>query len=234
MNQISTSIPVEGAKPKSVSSLYVLKALLAFVVVTCHSPLVLSWVNIPGFVVELFFAITGYFLYTADLGKVQSRIWKSVKKVIPIIAILQVFYTLIFPPNIGSITSEYWWYFQWVFLGFNNYVTGHLWYLSAVLFGLLFFGGYLRIMKGRWVPLLFLLILPWIFIGPYRMLLFGKPESAFVFNFLTRAVPFLAMGYWVRANETRLLSYRWINIFFLVLTLMGIECLVTWCLSGYT
>jgi hypothetical protein len=61
MNQISTSIPVEGAKPKSVSSLYVLKALLAFVVVTCHSPLVLSWVNIPGFVVELFFAITGYF-----------------------------------------------------------------------------------------------------------------------------------------------------------------------------
>ena len=120
------------------------------------------------------------------------------------------------------------------FLGFNNYVTGHLWYLSAVLFGLLFLGGYLRIMKGRRVPLLFLLILPWIFIGPYRMLLFGKPESAFVFNFLTRAVPFLAMGYWVRANETRLLSYRWINIFFLVLTLMGIECLVTWCLSGYT
>ena len=59
MNQISTSIPVEGAKPKSVSSLYVLKALLAFVVVTCHSPLVLPWVYIPGFVVELFFAITG-------------------------------------------------------------------------------------------------------------------------------------------------------------------------------
>ena len=233
MNQISTSIPVEGAKPKSVSSLYVLKALLAFVVVTCHSPLVLSWVNIPGFVVELFFAITGYFLYTADLGKVQSRIWKSVKKVIPIIVILQVFYTLIFPPNIGSITSEYWRYLQWVFLGFNNYVTGHLWYLSAVLFGLLFFGGYLRIMKGHRVPLLFLLILPWIFIGPYRMLLFGKPESAFVFNFLTRAVPFLAMGYWVRANEENLLKYRWINIFFLVLTLMGIECLVTWCLSGY-
>ena len=234
MNQISTSIPVEGAKPKSVSSLYVLKALLAFVVVTCHSPLVLPWVHIPGFVVELFFAITGYFLYTADLGKVQSRIWKSVKKVIPIIVILQVFYALIFPPNIGSITSEYWRYLQWVFLGFNNYVTGHLWYLSAVLFGLLFFGGYLRIMKGRRVPLLFLLILPWIFIGPYRMLLFGKPESAFVFNFLTRAVPFLAMGYWVRANEEHLLKYRWINIFFLVLTLMGIECLLTWCLSGYT
>ena len=119
-------------------------------------------------------------------------------------------------------------------MGFSTFDSGHLWYLTALLLGLLCFGGYLRIMKGRRVPLLFLLILPWIFIGPYRMLLFGKPESAFVFNFLTRAVPFLAMGYWVRANETRLLSYRWINIFFLVLTLMGIECLVTWCLSGYT
>ena len=217
----------------SVSSLYVLKALLAFVVVTCHSPLVLPWVHIPGFVVELFFAITGYFLYTADLGKVQLRIWKSVKKVIPIIFILQVFYNLIVPPEFGPITSSYWLYIQWIFMGFSTFDSGHLWYLTALLLGLLFLGGYLRIMKGRRVPLLFLLILPWIFIGPYRMLLFDKPESIFVFNFLTRAVPFLAMGYWVRANEENLLKYRWINIFFLVLTLMGIECLVTWCLSGY-
>ena len=233
MSSLSTERQPATARA-SVSSLYILKALLAFVVVTCHSPLVLPWVHIPGFVVELFFAITGYFLYTADLGKVQLRIWKSVKKIIPIIFILQVFYNLIVPPEFGPITSSYWLYIQWIFMGFSTFDSGHLWYLTALLLGLLFLGGYLRIMKGRRVPLLFLLILPWIFIGPYRMLLFDKPESIFVFNFLTRAVPFLAMGYWVRANETRLLSYRWINIFFLVLTLMGIECLVTWCLSGYT
>lgn len=232
MSSLSTERQPAAARA-SVSSLYVLKALLAFVVVTCHSPLVLPWVHIPGFVVELFFAITGYFLYTADLGKVQSRIWKSVKKVIPIIFILQVFYNLIVPPGFGPITSSYWLYIQWIFMGFSTFDSGHLWYLTALLLGLLCFGGYLRIMKGRRVPLLFLLILPWIFIGPYRMLLFDKPESIFVFNFLTRAVPFLAMGYWVRANEENLLKYRWINIFFLVLTLMGIECLVTWCLSGY-
>lgn len=234
MTQVTPSISNGEGMSQAISSLYVLKALLAFAVVVSHSPLLLPWVRIPGFMVELFFSITGYFLYASDLGKVHSRIWKSVKKVVPIIIVLQLFYSLIYPPNLGPISASYMRYVQWLFLGFNNYVTGHLWYLSAVLFGLLFFGGYLRIMKGRRVPLLFLLILPWVFIGPYRMLLFGKPESAFVFNFLTRAVPFLAMGYWVRANETRLLSYRWINIFFLVLTLMGIECLVTWCLSGYT
>ena len=233
MSSLSTERQPATARA-SVSSLYVLKALLAFVVVTCHSPLVLPWVHIPGFVVELFFAITGYFLYTAELGKVQLRIWRSVKKIIPIIFILQVFYNLIVPPEFGPITSSYWLYIQWIFMGFSTFDSGHLWYLTALLLGLLFLGGYLRIMKGRRVPLLFLLILPWVFIGPYRMLLFGKPESAFVFNFLTRAVPFLAMGYWVRANEIRLLSYRWINIFFLVLTLMGVECLVTWCLSSYT
>ena len=232
MSSLSTERQPATARA-SVSSLYVLKALLAFVVVTCHSPLVLPWVHIPGFVVELFFAITGYFLYTADLGKVQLRIWKSVKKIIPIIFILQVFYNLIVPPEFGPITSSYWLYIQWIFMGFSTFDSGHLWYLTALLLGLLFLGGYLRIVKGRWVPMLFLLILPWIFIGPYRMLLFDKPESIFVFNFLTRAVPFLAMGYWVRANEENLLKYRWINIFFLVLTLMGIECLVTWCLSGY-
>ena len=36
-------------------------------------------------------AITGYFLYSEDLEKVQSRIWKSIKKVIPIMIFLQIF-----------------------------------------------------------------------------------------------------------------------------------------------
>ena len=218
----------------SVSSLYVLKALLAFVVVTCHAPLQQSWLNIPGFDVELFFAITGYFLYAEDLAKVQSRIWKSVRKIIPIILLLQIFYNLIVPPVFGSITTSYWMYIQWVFMGFSTFSSGHLWYLTALFLGLIFLGIYLRVTKGRWIPLLFLLVVPWIFIGPYRMLLFGKPESVFVFNFLTRAVPFLAMGYWIRANESRLLRYRWINLYFVVLSLMGLESLLTWYLSGYT
>lgn len=127
-----------GGKNRSLPSLYALKALLAFVVVTCHAPLQQSWLNIPGFSVELFFAITGYFLYAEDLTKVYSRIGKSVKKLVPIILGLQFFYTLIYPPHLGSITTEYWRYIQWVFFGFNNYVTGHLWYLTALLLGLIF------------------------------------------------------------------------------------------------
>ena len=81
------SSPLTERQPAYRSSICLLalrpEALLAFFVVTCHAPILLPWVEIPGLTTELFFAITGYFLYTADLGKVQSRIWKSVKKVIP-------------------------------------------------------------------------------------------------------------------------------------------------------
>lgn len=160
MNFSSSSydLPVHASSASSIPSLYVLKALLAFVVVTCHSPLALSWLQIPGGAVELFFSITGYFIYVSDLSKVQVRIWKSIKKVLPIILILQIFYNIIAPPRLGPLTSSYWTYFQWVFMGFSTFASGHLWYLTALLFGLQFFSLYLYVMKGRWVPLLFFLI----------------------------------------------------------------------------
>lgn len=181
---------------------------------------------------ELFFSITGYFLFSSDLAKVQGRIWSSVKKVFPIILVLQLFYNLITPFSIGWPWESYWTWIQWIFLGFRTFDSGHLWYLTALILGLLAFGAYLRLTRGRWVPLLFVLILPWVVIGPYRPLLFGKEESLFVFNFLTRSLPFLAMGYWVRANEQKLLSYRWLNIYLLLLVLSLVEMLLTYCLSG--
>ena len=83
----------------SISSLYILKALLAFVVVTLHCPLgVVPWLHIPGLEVNLFFAITGYFLYSEDREKVFKRIGKSIKKVIPIILVLQLVYYCLAPP----------------------------------------------------------------------------------------------------------------------------------------
>lgn len=53
----------------SIPSLYVMKALLAISVVALHSPHSLPWIGLPGLMVELFFVVTGYFLYHPDLGK---------------------------------------------------------------------------------------------------------------------------------------------------------------------
>ena len=225
-----TQVPV-SARVSDVHSLYILKALLAFVVVACHAPLGIDWLHIPGLTVELFFAITGYFLFSSDLEKVHLRVKSSVKKVFPIILFLQLFYNLLAWPGLGKPWVSYWSWIKWIFLGFSSFSSGHLWYLTALLFGLIFFGMYLRVFRGRWVVWLFLLIIPGAMIGPFRPLIFGEPESIFVFNFLTRAVPFLAMGYWIRAHEEWLLAFRWINGYVGLLTLMGLEYLLTGFLS---
>lgn len=139
MSSLSTERQPATARA-SVSSLYVLKALLAFFVVTCHAPILLPWVEIPGLTTELFFAITGYFLYSEDLGKVQSRIWKSIKKVIPIMIFLQLLYLPLAPPDWRSPIVL----FNWVFMGVANFDAVHLWYLTSLLYSLITFSLFLR------------------------------------------------------------------------------------------
>ena len=212
----------------SVSSLYVLKALLAFFVVTCHAPMQLPWVHVPGLATELFFAITGYFLYSSDLHKVQVRIWKSVKKALTITIFLQLFYLPLAPPQWSSpvVLSN------WALMGIANFDAVHLWYLSALLYSLMIFSLFLKCFKGRFVPILFVGVIGWMLLGDYRYFIDGKEGSIYLFNFISRALPFLAMGYWIRAHEMRLLQRKWLNIYFLLLVLSCLEAVIVYLLSG--
>ena len=54
--------------------------------------------------------------------------------------------------------------------------------------------------------------------------------SIFQFNFLTRAVPFLAMGYWIRSKEESLLKHNWLTLYLLLVLASGLE----YALSGAT
>ena len=211
----------------SVSSLYVLKALLAFFVVTCHAPILLPWVNIPGLATELFFAITGYFLYSEDLGKIQSRIWKSIKKVIPIMIFLQLLYIPLAPPDWKSPVVL----FNWAFMGIANFDAVHLWYLTSLLYSLITFSLFIRFTKGKYIPVLFLCVLGWMILGDYRYFIDGKDGSIYLFNFISRALPFLAMGYWIRANESVLLQRKWLNIYIVLWVLSCSENLLIHTLS---
>ncbi len=223
---------VETQNRSSVHSLYVLKGMLAFIVVNCHAPLGLPWFSIPGLGVELFFAITGYFLFCSDWQDSVKRVKSSITKVIPIILILQVFYLLITRAPLGNPLTSYWTWFRLIFMGFPSFDSGHLWYLSALFYGLLFFWGYLRLFKGKYMLPLFTLVIGAALLGPYRQLIFGQPESVFVFNFLTRAVPFLALGYYVKSREEYLLSFNWLNLYILALILQAIEYGITSILMG--
>ena len=226
MSSLSTERQPAAARA-SVSSLYVLKALLAFFVVTCHAPILLPWVNIPGLATELFFAITGYFLYSEDLGKIQSRIWKSIKKVIPIMIFLQLLYIPLAPPDWKSPVVL----FNWAFMGIANFDAVHLWYLTSLLYSLITFSLFLRCTKGKYVPWLFLCVLGWMVLGDYRYFIDGKDGSIYLFNFISRALPFLAMGYWIRANESALLQRRWLNIYIALWVLACLENLLVYTLS---
>ena len=225
-----SSLSTEGqpaAVRASVSSLYVLKALLAFFVVTCHAPILLPWVNIPGLATELFFAITGYFLYSEDLGKIQSRIWKSIKKVIPIMIFLQLLYIPLAPPDWKSPVVL----FNWAFMGIANFDAVHLWYLTSLLYSLITFSLFIRFTKGKYIPVLFLCVLGWMILGDYRYFIDGKDGSIYLFNFISRALPFLAMGYWIRANESVLLQRKWLNIYIVLWVLSCSENLLVHTLS---
>ena len=226
MSSLSTDGQPATARA-SVSSLYVLKALLAFFVVTCHAPILLPWVNIPGLATELFFAITGYFLYSEDLGKIQSRIWKSIKKVIPIMIFLQLLYIPLAPPDWKSPVVL----FNWAFMGIANFDAVHLWYLTSLLYSLITFSLFIRVTKGKYIPVLFLCVLGWMILGDYRYFIDGKDGSIYLFNFISRALPFLAMGYWIRANESALLQRKWLNIYIVLWVLSCSENLLVYTLS---
>lgn len=226
MSSLSTERQPATARA-SVSSLYVLKALLAFFVVTCHAPILLPWVNIPGLATELFFAITGYFLYSEDLGKIQSRIWKSIKKVIPIMIFLQLLYIPLAPPDWKSPVVL----FNWAFMGIANFDAVHLWYLTSLLYSLITFSLFIRFTKGKYIPVLFLCVLGWMILGDYRYFIDGKDGSIYLFNFISRALPFLAMGYWIRANESALLRRKWLNIYIVLWVLSCSENLLVYTLS---
>ena len=85
-----------GSTPKGgISSLYVEKCSCAFLVVSCHTPMgALKWLISPIAMaaVPIFFLISGYFLYSPSEEKSYERAKKSIKKIVPIFLIVQLFY----------------------------------------------------------------------------------------------------------------------------------------------
>ena len=74
---ISTSQP---KRPEPIYSLYVLKCLMAFLVVTCHTPFYVSGGYLSPLArgaVSAFFLISGYFLYAPSPKTSYNRAIKS-------------------------------------------------------------------------------------------------------------------------------------------------------------
>ncbi len=195
-----------------ISSLYVLKALCAIGVVSLHAPfgIATDYIRlISSVTVITFFMITGYFLQTDDVSKFLQRAWKSIKKIIPIILLLNLMFVPLAPIN-GNFSETYMLYFKWLVLGQTNGFA-HLWYLTALVQALIVMYLLVYFFKDKGLALLKFLALLWlvhIINGEYKELLFGKPQSFLNSNFLTYALPSISFGLILRKYETKLLANK--------------------------
>ena len=119
-------------KPASsaINSLYILKCLFAFLVVTCHTPMGAVKVMLQPIAmgaVCVFFLISGYFLYSPQAEKSYQRATKSLRSTVKIFLVVSLFYWAWLLPNTGNLALVF-------RLGFQSYI----WLLTPLcIFGLL-------------------------------------------------------------------------------------------------
>lgn len=89
------------------------------------------WVNsVAQLAVPLFFATTGYFLYSDETGVLLRRIERSLRKLLPILLVLQLLYS--FVPYGWTQGASWGYYLKWLLVGMNRNQV-HLWYLTALV-----------------------------------------------------------------------------------------------------
>ncbi len=203
-----------------------LKAIAAFVVVSCHSPFGLiknDVVPIQCIAVVIFFMISGYFLYAADRTKIIKRLKSTIFKVIKITIIIQTFYLLWVFPNHGFRIKSFADFTQMFFQG--GLTSGHLWYLTAFWQALVIFLLFFCFSKTdkfmRYIPLLIILLPLFSF---YNFLLPSGFPQINIYNVFFYGLPSIALGYLIRKKEVKLLKFQsWGTVAFVFLLLGFLE-----------
>ncbi len=221
-----------------VSSLYVLKAICAFIVVMIHTPPLETYVDssiLTPFVfigVPIFYMITGYFLYHVDEKKVADRALKSVTKVLIAIVLLNLLYLipLVMKSKFPFHSIQDVW--DWCLTGMK--IEGVFWYLNALLYALMVFFMIFRFHLGRYINIFLLLVPLGILVGRYAFLLGADRAIYSEFNAIWLALPYITLGYWLRQNENKLLRFRWEIIALISFALSALEVfVVNYYFSGF-
>ncbi len=222
---MSSDYSLKKKQATPISSLYVLKALSAFLVVSCHTPFALLKDKvsfIQCLAVPLFFMISGYFIYSDDIAKSRERVKKGIVKVIKIILLVQTLYMLWLFPNHGFMIKSLDDVLSLVFLG--SLFSGHLWYLTAFLETLFVFYLFFRLDKAKYLFLLLPFFLLNLLFSQYSFLLDISLPYKYFYNAVFYGLPFVTLGYLIRKREAKLLSFKhWGLIALLALALSLVE-----------
>lgn len=194
---------------RSISSLYVLKAICAFFVVVIHFPMKYGYYLYPivRIAVPCFFMISGFFLYNDDQEKMLSNLKRALGKTLQVTIFAYSFYlfvellkVILFKGTTFSISSSTLLYY--LIAGPQIGSSTHLWYLIAYIETLII--AYLSI-KTNFIKLLWWLIpiglILNLLIGKYGFIVptidftqVGLPRYIAARNFLTIGIPTFAIG----------------------------------------
>lgn len=217
----------QTSRPVPISSLYVLKSLFAFLVVTCHVPLDITghWLEpVARGAVSVFFLISGYFLYAPSLAKSCQRAIRSFRNIVPIYILVSVFYWLWLLPNNGNLMNS--WQSVVVWLTTGAMFSGHLWYLVAMLQALIVLA---LVFKSRQVWLIYLFPALSVFglLGSQYGFLISSEHKDYVYNVynvVCYGLPCMSAGYLVRKFEDRLLAMGdWLYALVIIIGLLYLE-----------
>lgn len=217
MNYYSTSINREGQSKsntaQAISSLYVLKAICAFIVVMIHTPPVESVVDssiLSPFVfvgVPIFYMITGYFLFHRDASKVAERALRSSRKVLIAVVLLNLIYLV--PQLLNGKFPFHSWGDVFNLLIYGGQIEGVFWYITALLQALVCLYLFCRIGLGTYIKGFLLLIPLGILFTRYAFVLGSERFLFSEFTMLWLALPYITLGYALHEYEERLLGYKW-------------------------
>ena len=214
MSQVN--IPTnQSNRPEPIYSLYVLKCLMAFLVVTCHTPFFATGDLLPPIArgaVPVFFLISGYFLYAPSLETSYRRAVKSLKNAAKIYLVVSLIYWAWLLPNNGNLMNSWYRFFVWLTMGAG--FSGHLWYLVAMVEALAILALLFRFGRSwmLWLLIpLFLLAL----IGSQYSFLYTDERSPYVLgiyavhNVFSHGLPCMAGGYLIAKHEPVLMRFRY-------------------------
>ena len=201
-------------KSGPISSLYVLKAICAFLVVVIHFPMKYGYYFYPivRIAVPCFFMISGYFLYNDNREKMLSNLKRALSKTLQVTIwayafylLVEVFKSIIFGSSL-NIVSHTWLYY--IIAGPQIGSSSHLWYLIAYLETLIVV---FLCTKNNTIKMLWWLIpiglVANLLLGKYGFLLppfdfssVGVPNYIMARNVFTIGIPAFAIGLLLRKN----------------------------------
>lgn len=203
---------------KSIPSLYALKAICAAGVVYLHSWYANEYIFLfSKLAVPIFFAISGYFLFSQDSFFENVKILHAIKKTIKLILLSNFLYIIYWailwragyetPITIDSPVF----FLTWLFLGGN--ISPPLWYLNAYVEALVAIFVLVKVLRlGN-----FLFIIAMIcyclslILGRYSFLFdFTIPKDWIYTNFLVLGIPFIVLGMYVKKYEGILVKHGWV------------------------